>query len=1042
MFRWIIGASLRLRVMVVSIAVVLMGAGIAQLKKMPVDVFPEFEGPTVEVQTEALGLSAEQVESLVTLNLEELLSGVPWLESIRSESVTGLSSVVLKFARDTDPIRARQVVQERLTSAYLLPNVASTSVMLQPRSATSRFMLVGISSDKIEPTELSLLARWTIKPKLLGVPGVANVAIWGQRIRQLHVQIDPLRLRDARLRQEDIFQSAGDAMWTTPLSFLKGSAPATGGWIDNQNQRLGVHHRMPVTQPEDMAQVALAPPHLLMSGKTMNLGDVTEVTFDHPPIIGDAFVNNGKGLMLVIEKLPSADTLEVTRGVEKALEELQGGLPGVQINSNVFRLASYVDESMANLFSAVVIGLILVCLILLAFLFNWRTALINFAAIPVSILAAVMVLQLSGATLNTMLIAGLVLGLAIIIDDAVVDVEKLTARLRDRQGSDASIAKIIYEATFENRSVLVYAMVIVIFAVAPILVMGGVSGSFFEPLAISYALAVVVSMIVGLTLTPALSYLLLAKGAPVAVSPLAAGLRAGFSPLIRAMTGAPRAIFAMAFVLVVLGLALWPLMGQSLLPSLKEKTLVVNWATAPGTSAGETYRITSRVSRELDSLPGVRNVGAHIGRAIAGDQVVGINNAQIWVDLDPAADYDETVAAVQEIINGYPGVDRSLGSYLQDTISRVLTGETEPIVVRIFGHDWDILREKANDVKQALADVDGLVDLRVVGQVEEPEVRVAVDLDKAGRASVKPGDVRRSSSTVFSGLTVGHLFEDQKMIDVVVWGAPETRQSLDNIGDVLVEKSDHHHVRLGDVADVRVVSTPTVIKHDGISRYMDVVANVSGRDLGAVTRDVENRLKSVKFPLEYHPELLGEYIERQGAQQRLGGLIAVALLGIFLLFQACFRSWRLALIGFLALPAAVAGGVLAGLLTGGAISLGSLVGFLAVIGIAARQSILLINRYQQLETQDGMAFGLELVLRGIDDRIAPLLASTATIIGALLPMMIFGNIAGLEILQSTAIVISGGLVAATLFNLFVTPALYLVIAAGGERQRDIGLVDA
>ncbi len=360
MFRWIIGSSLQFRFLVLGLAAALVVFGTIQVKKMPVDVFPEFAPPVVQVQTEALGLSAAEVESLITLNLEELLSGVPWLKSIRSESVSGLSSILLTFNRGTDIMKARQMIQERLTLAYTLPNVAQPPVILQPLSATSRFMMVGITSDKVEPTELSLLARWTIKPRLLGVPGVANVAIWGQRLRQLHVQIDPNRLHEARVMQEDIIAAAGDALWVSPLSFLKGSSPGTGGWIDNPNQRLGVQHSMPIEAPEDMAKVPVSPLHLMLTGKLMSLGEVTEQSFAHPPLIGDAVVKNGTGLMLVIEKFPAANTLEVTREVDRALAELKRGLPGVQIDASVFRLASYVEDSISNLTLAIIIGALLV----------------------------------------------------------------------------------------------------------------------------------------------------------------------------------------------------------------------------------------------------------------------------------------------------------------------------------------------------------------------------------------------------------------------------------------------------------------------------------------------------------------------------------------------------------------------------------------------------------------------------------------------------------------------------------------------------------
>jgi len=838
MFRWIIASSLQFRLVMLGIAAALIAFGTERLYRMPVDVFPEFAAPVVEVQTEAIGLSAREVESLITLNLEELLSGVPWLESIRSKSVTGLSSIVMTFKRGTDIVKARQMIQERLTLAYTLPNVATPPVILQPLSATSRFMMVGISSDKVEPTELSLLARWTIKPKLLGVPGVANVAIWGQRLRQLQVQIDPQRLRDARVLQDDVIAAAGDALWVSPLTFLKGSAPGTGGWIDNTNQRLGVHHQMPINSPEDMAKVVLGAQHLLMTGKSMALGDVTELTFAHPPLIGDAFVNNGSGLMLVIEKFPSANTLEVTRGVEQALAELKRGLPGVKVDSTVFRLASYIEESIANLAYALAAAALLVVAVIGVILYSWRTALIAAIAIPLSLLAALLALQLAGATLNSMIMAGLIVALGVVIDDAVVDAERIMRRLEARNdGSDASIAGIIFQSTLETRSASVYALAIVMLAVTPIFFMGGVSGAFFEPLALAYLLAVAASMLVALTVTPVLSLMLLGKGGRAAGErPLLARLSGLYEDVLRNAIAARRKLFLAAAVAVVGGIALWPLLGQSLLPALKERELLVNWTTAPGTSYAETYRITSRVSRELKTIPGVRNVGAHVGRAVTGDQVVGINSSQIWVSIDPAADYDRTVAAVRETIDGYPGSERSMHTYLRDKVSEVLTGTGTAIVVRLFGPKRDVLRQKAEEVTAALAGIRGISDLRAEDQVEEPHVQVRVDLDAAGKAGVKPGDVRRASATIFSGLTVGFLFEEQKIYDVVVWGAPETRQSLTDLRDLWVGKSDRQNVRLGDVAEVRIIPTPTVLKHESIAPYVDVVANVAGRDLEASRR--------------------------------------------------------------------------------------------------------------------------------------------------------------------------------------------------------------
>lgn len=1046
MFRWLIGSSIEFRFVVLGAALALLIFGGLRTASLPVDTFPEFDAPTVEIQTEALGLSAEEVESLITLNLEELLSGVPWLESVRSQSVTGLSSIVLRFRRGTDFIRARQMVQERLALAIYLPNVAQPPTMLQPTSSTNRLMMVGLSSDAVEETELSMLARWTIKPKLTGVPGVANVSIWGQRLKQMQVQVDPRRLRDARVTQDDILTTAGDALWVSPLTFLRGSTPGTGGWIDNRNQRLGVLHRMPIELPEDMAKVPVAPQHLLLKGKKMALGEVAEVSFGHPPLIGDAYVNGANGLMLVVEKFPDANTLEVTAAVEGVLRELERGLPGVQLDPGIFRMATYIEEAADNIVEAIIAGALLALLALGAFLFNWRAMLVCAVTVPLSLLAGLLVAQWSGGTLNVMVAAGLLLALGIVLDDAIVGMDRLVGRLREQAhepGDEASLARLVLESARRARATGVYGALIVLLAVTPVFFMSGTAGAFFGPMTVAYVLTVLASLLVGLTVAPALS-LLLFKGAAGAAgdSPVAVAVGRAYAALLRRIAGAPRAVAGGAILAVLLGLAAWPLLGQSLLPTFKEREVLVSLETAPGTSHQETYRIAARLAQELRALPDVRDVGAHVGRAITGDQIVGVNAGQIWVGFDAHADYERALAEVREVVAGYPGIDRNVQSYLRTTINEALTGEPSALVVRIYGQRREVLADKAEEVRAALADVDGLVELRAVGQVEEPQIKVRVDLDRASAVNVKPGEVRRSAATIFSGLTVGFLYEAQKIYDVVVWGAPEVRQSIDDLRNVLVEKSDRHHVRLGEVADVTVESVPTVIRHDGIAPYVDVVANVAGRDLATVHRDVRARLETVTFPLEYYPQVLGEYAERLAAERQILGLGIAAAIGIFLLLQACLRSWRLACIGFLALPAGLAGAVVAVLVSGGTVTLGSLVGLLAVIGIAARSGILQIALYQQIEAERGLPFGHELVVRGAHERLPALLASAAATVAAMLPIVVFGSIAGLEILQPAAIAIIGGVVASALFALLVLPPLYLVFGRGADRQAEIaGLAD-
>ncbi len=1036
MIRGIVGWALQFRFLVVVVAAALIAFGVAQLRNMPVDVLPEFSPPFVEIQTEALGLSAEEVEQMITVPMEQdLLAGVAWLDVIRSESVPGLSSVLVLFEPGTDLFRARQMVSERLAQAAVgLPHVSKPPTMIQPLSSASRFMIVGLSSKELSLIEMSVLARWTIGPRLLGVPGVSNVAIWGQRERQLQVLVDPEQLQAQGVSLQQVVETTGNALWVSSLSYLEASSPGTGGFIDTPNQRLGIWHVLPLSSPEDLAQVPVE------EAAPLRLGDVATVVEDHQPLIGDGIINDSSSLLLVVEKLPGVNTLEVTRGVEEALDALRPGMKGIEFDATLFRPATYIEMAIANLTNALLVGAVLVVVALFAFLWNWRVALISAAVIPLSLMASLLVLYQRGATLNAMVLAGLVVALATIIDDAIIDGDNIARRLRrhHKARSDKSTAAIVLVASVEMRSTILFATLIMLLVVLPVFFIEGMSGAVFQPLATSYVLAVLVSMLVALIVTPALSMIFLSN-APLErrQSPLIRGLRRGYERVLAWIVQNARLAYGAVAVIVVAGLAAGavalPLLGQqSLLPRFKEPYLTIQLEGPPGTSRPEMDRIVARASQELRAIPGVRNVGGHVGRAVLGDQVVGINSAQLWVSLNPEADYDATVAAVQETVGGYAGLGREVKTYLQQTLSQPQTSAGEDITVRVFGEDLDTLRSEAEKVRQALAGIAGVADPHVVLPVEEATLEIEVDLASAQTHGIKPGDVRRAAAILLSGLQVGSLFEQQKVFDVVVWSTPETRNSLTDVRDLPIETPGGDLVRLGDVADVRITSAPTVIRREAISPYLDVAFNVRGRDLGAVASDVELAIRGVPFQLEYHAEVVREYAARQTAEQRMLLIGAVVALGIFLLLQAAYGSWRLAVVAILTLPMALAGGVLAALLGGGALSLGSIFGFLTVLGIAVRNGVVMISRFQHLERREGKTFGPELVLRGAGERLAPTLMTTLTTALALFPFVLFGDIPGLEIVRPMAVVILGGLVTSTLLNLFILPALYLRVGSSPE----------
>ncbi len=1032
--RWLVRSSLRFRWLVVFGAAALMAYGVVETRNASVDVFPEFAPPMVEIQTIAVGNSSKQVEELITVPLEERLNGVEGLEEMRSKSVADLSSIELIFEPGTDLLRARQLVQERVTAATPeLPRWASPPFMMPPLSATSRVLKIGLTSDEHSLTEMSMAAYWKIRQRLLRVPGVANVAIWGERLQQQQVHVDPRRLADHGVSIEKVMDVTGDALEAGLLQYSEGAVVGTGGFIETQGRRLDIRHNLPIATPRDLAEVPIE----RHNGRPLRLADVGRVVEGSQPLIGDAVINDRQGLMLIVQKYPGSNTLEVTRGVEEAMAGLRPGLPGWEVDTTIFRPATFIETALDNLTTAWILGVVLVALILVAFLFEWRTAFISLIAIPLSVVSALLVLHLTGATINVMVLAGLVVAIGVVVDDAIIDVENIVRRLRERprDGSGRSTFAIVLEASVEVRTAITYATVINVVAIAPVLFLEGLSGSFFRPLALAYGLAVLVSMLVALTVSPALCLILLSRGRRHRESPLLRLVKRGYGELLSRSIRSPRPALVTTGVCFAAGLAVVPTLGESLLPNFKERDFLMHWLTKPGTSQPEETRISARACKDLRAIPGVRNCGAHIGQAFLADEVYGVDFGENWISVSPEVDYDKTLESVQSTVNSYPGLYRDVQTYLRERVKEVLTGTSESIVVRIFGPDLATLRRSADEVSQRLQGIEGVVDAHADLHEDVPHIEVEVDLAAARRHGIKPGDIRRQSAALVASEEVGDIFKNGRAYDVHVWSTPETRNSVTSIRELPIDTPRGEQVPLEEVADVRVTPTPNAIEREFQSRRIDVGANVQGRDLGSVVDEVDDRLEEVRFPREYHAEVLGESSELEGAQARLLGFGAAAAAAIFLLLQTAFRSVRLATLLFLTLPMALVGGALGALLSGGVLSLGSFVGFLTVFGIAARNGILMINHFQNLERFEGETFGPDLVLRGARERLAPILMTALATGLALVPLVIMGNIPGHEIEHPMAVVILGGLVTSTLLNLFILPPLYLRFGRGAHAGR-------
>ena len=1012
---WLVSTSLKLRVLVLAASIVLVVVGAQTLKSVPLDVFPEFAEPLVEIQTEAPGLSTEEVESLITIPLENGLKGTPWLRTLRSKSVLGLSSVVLIFPRGTDLVRARQFVQERLAmEASRLPLVARPPVMLSPLSTTSRVLKIGVTSKTLSQMELSELAKWTIRPNLMAIQGVANVAIWGQRDRQLQVLVNPEQLRAHDVSLDAVQRAVSDSV-----------ALSGGGFVDTPNQRIAVRQMTGVEGPNDLGQAIVD----FRAGSPILLKDVASIVEGSPLPIGDAVINDGPGLLLIVEKQPWGNTLEVTQNVEAALENLKPGLKGVDLDPTIFRPATFIERSLHNLRHAMLIGCLLVIVILLVFLFDWRTSLISLTAIPLSLISAALVLYYTGSTINTMVIAGLVIALGEVVDDAIIDVENILRRLTLNRQLEKPLPayQVVLQASLEVRSAVVYASLIVTLVFLPVLFLDGISGSFFRPLAIAYILAILASLLVALTVTPALSMMLL-PGVTKArhEAPLAHVLKRIYGWVLPFWIRRPA--FAIIMMLAMFGLTGYAVtrLGQEYLPSFKETDFLMHWVEKPGSSLESMRRITVQVSRELRDIPGVRNFGSHIGRAEVADEVVGPNFTELWISVDPDKHLDKTIARIEDVINGYPGLKRDVLTYLKERIKEVLTGAGATVVVRVYGSDLAVLRAKAQDVYATMNEVPGVIEAQVESQVLVPQIQIRLRPETIARYGLSAGHIRRAVATLIKGTKVGEIYGDQKSIDVVVWGTPELRTDLSSLQQILVDvPTGGGHVPLGDLADIEVVPAPNEIKHEKASRRIDITCNVKGRDLGSVAREIETAVKKLDFPQGYHPEFLGEYAARAESQKRLFALSGLSLIGILLLLHVDFRSWRLVAIVALTIPFALVGGVAGVLLDNRVVSLGSLVGFVTVLGIAARNGIMLVSHYRHLEEEEGEPFGPALVQRGSEERLAPILMTVLATGLALVPLVWGGNLPGHEIEYPMAIVILGGLVTSTILNLFLLPPIYL-----------------
>jgi CzcA family heavy metal efflux pump len=1033
----------RFVVLLLAGGVLVWGAEAA--RRAPWDVFPEFAPPQVVVQAEAGGLSSEEVEQLVTVPVESALNGLSGIDVLRSSSAQGLSVVTVIFKPGTDIFTARQQVSERLVEVTpQLPSMAEPPRLTPLKASTSRLLMLGLTSQRVSLVELRTLGEWTLRRRLLAVPGVAQVEVFGGDLKQYQIIVDGQRLQQYDITLDEVVAAAREA-----------TGFGGAGFVENDNQRLPIRQRSQIRSALDLAEV----PVVFQDGVPLTLGRVADVRLGPALKSGDATIDGRPGVLLVVHKQPSANTLETTLGVETALAELSSALPdGVALRTTLFRQASFIERAIGNLNVSILVGCVLVTLVLIAFLLQWRTVVISLTAIPLSLLGAVAVLHACGASLNTMTLGGLAIALGAVVDDAIVDVENVLRRLREnrQQADPASTFSVVLEASLEVRSAIVYASLIVVLVFLPVFFLEGIAGTFFRSMGAAYVAAICTSLIVAMTVTPAMCLWLMSnleerrrrlQGGP---GPTALGrpastlgrLYAGVLPLFLGFPVATTLLAATAFIAAA---AASPFLGGEFLPEFREANFVVFMAGKPDASLPETTRMGSIVAERLLTVPGVASVAQQAGRADLSEDTWGTNISEIWVALDGRADYNRVRREVRKSLDDLAGFDFEIKPFLRERVDEVLTGTTADIVIRVVGPDLRQLRAAANRIAAALRDVHGIADLRVEQVVDVPQVDILLRPADVARYGLSIGYLNRTLQTLLQGVTVGQVHEQDRVFDVVVQADPVLRTQPANVRELLIDLPPHERtntesttfavwpppsqrtekIPLRALADIQVTAGPNLVNREGGERRILVTCNAEGRDVAGVMRDIQERTGQLtELPPYYHLEFGGEYQARQAAMRQLVLLSAAVLCGIFILLYLDFQNLRLTLLVMLSVPLACVGGVAAMFLSGGEASLGSLVGLVTVFGIAVRNGILLISHYEHLQHEEGMEFGRDLIIRGATERLAPILMTALTTALALLPLVLLGDQPGHEIEHPMAVVITGGLISSTFLSLVLLPVLH------------------
>ncbi len=1022
MFDRLIQFSLRNRLFVVAFAALVMAYGGYILTKLPVDVFPDLNRPTVTIFAEADGLAPEEIETLVTFPIETAMNGATGVQRVRSNSSVGLSLVFVEFDWNTDIYLARQIVAEKLQQvAAQLP--ANTKPVLGPISSImGEIMLVGLTSEnpKVTSMDLRSIADWQIRQRLLSISGIAQITVIGGDLKQYQILVDPYKLQHYGVSLHDVQGAAQNA-----------NVNATGGFLLRDYTEGLIRNLARVKSVDDLAQSVI--PGDRSASIPLTIGDVADVRLGGPLAKrGDAGVNGKPAVILSVQKQPGASTIQLTETIQAELDKIQATLPeGVKIHAEIFRQSEFIHRAISNVEEALRDGSILVVIVLFLFLLNFRTTFITLTAIPLSMIITAIVFHLFGMSINTMTLGGLAIAIGELVDDAIVDVENVFRRLRENRhaAQPKPALEVIYHASSEVRNSIVFATIIVVLVFIPLFALGGIEGRIFAPLGIAYITSIISSLFVAVTVTPALCSYLLPKMKRMEHekdSWLVRTIKSAEAHLLSWAVPRTTPILLLVALAFLAAMAVIPFFGREFLPPFNEGSVTINLASAPGISLKESNRIGALAEKLILEVPEVSMTGRRTGRAELDDHAEGVHSSEIEVELKPSDRARGVILDdIRTRLDQIPGIAVNLGQPISHRIDHLLSGVRAQIAVKLFGDDLTTLREKAEEIRSVMSTIPGVVDLQVEKQVLIPQLHVNIDRQQAKKYGVMAGEVAEYGELAMNGRSVGQILEEQRTYDLVMRLTDEARNDPDAIKRIPIDTIGGRVIPLGVLANVEEAKGPNIINRENVRRRIVIQANVSERDLVSAVAEIQQRLGTeVKLPDGYFVTYGGQFESQASASRLIAILSLFSLSGMFIVLYAHFRSAMFAVQIMLNIPMAFIGSVLGVWLMGGTMSIATMVGFITLTGIAARNGIMMISHYLHLMEHEGEKFDLKMIVRGTQERLVPVLMTALTAALALVPLVIAAGQPGREILHPVAVVIFSGIFSSTLLDFIVTPLVF------------------